>query len=504
MPHKPGVYVMRDRLKHVIYVGKAGDLKKRVGSYFMPSRRLTADAKTRALIESVWDLECHVVRSDAEAVLFEGKLIKEFRPKYNVSFKDDKRFLLVRVNVGDPLPRFALTRLRRDDGARYFGPFAHSGALRSTLNTMHKKFGLRSCRAAVPDERTFKHCLDHAIKNCSAPCVGRITRDAYLERVLEACEFLDGKSHEWIAQVEADMKAAAARLDFEKAALLRNLLDDLKTTTKPMVRFTRKSLPTTIHPEADISALQDALGLARPPRVMECFDISNISSTHIVASMVRFRDGVPDRAGYRKYRIHGTVRQNDFASMAEVVRRRYGRALREASEISPDAELSQEAAGEAVARLAAAPRRETLLPDLIIVDGGKGQLSSACQELQRLGLHSAQIIGLAKEFEEIYRPGRPLPLRLPEESGALRLLQRIRDEAHRTANSYHSLLLKRRVRESLLDEIPGISMARKQALLQRFGSVERLKKASAEDIATIPGISGALALRILSKISAAG
>ena len=500
MPHKPGVYVMRDRLRHVIYVGKAADLRKRVGSYFLPSRKAAADAKTRALIASVWDLEYHVVRSDAEAVLFEGKLIKEFRPKYNVSFKDDKRFLLVRVNLGDVFPRFALTRLRKDDGARYFGPFAHSGALRSTMNTMRKKFGLRSCRAAVPDERDFKHCMEHAIKNCSAPCVAKISRDDYLARVVAACEFLDGQSREWIVQVEADMRAAAERLDFEKAAQLRNLLDDLKTTTKPMTRFTRKSLPTTVRPEADAAALGDALGLGRPPRVMECFDISNISSTHIVASMVRFRDGVPDRAGYRKYRIHGTPHQDDFASMAEVVRRRYGGVLREAAARGPDAELSQEPAGEAAARIAE-ETGTSVIPDLIIVDGGKGQLSSACRELRRLGLHDAQVIGLAKEFEEIHRPGRPLPLRLPEDSGALRLLQRIRDEAHRTANAYHSLLLKRRVRESLLDEIPGVSTARKQALLERFGSVHRLKKASATDIAAVPGIGAQLAQNILAALA---
>jgi len=500
MPHKPGVYVMRDRLKHVIYVGKASDLRKRVGSYFMPSRKMTADPKTRALIESVWDLEYHVVRSDAEAVLFEGRLIKEFRPKYNVSFKDDKRFLLVRVDPRDVFPKFTLTRLRKEDGARYFGPFAHSGPLRSTLNTMRKKFGLRSCRAAVPDEKDFRHCLDHVIKNCSAPCVAKTSREEYLKRVEAACDFLDGQSREWITQVEADMKAAAERLDFEKAAQLRNLLNDLKTTTKTMTRFTRKSLPTTVRPEADLAALRDALGLPRPPRVMECFDISNISSTHIVASMVRFRDGVPDRTGYRKYRIHGTKGQDDFASMAEVVRRRYGRLLREASALDEDAEFNQEPPGEAAARVAA-DTQTTVIPDLIIVDGGRGQLSSACKELQRLGLHEASVIGLAKEFEEIYRPGRPLPMRLPEDSGALRLLQRIRDEAHRTANGYHSLLLKRRIRESLLDEIPGISTARKQALLAHFGSVERLKKASATDMAAVPGISVTLAGTILEHLA---
>ena len=265
---------------------------------------------------------------------------------------------------------------------------------------MRKKFGLRACRAVIPGERDFKHCLDHVIKNCSAPCVAKVTRDGYLDRVRAACEFLDGQSREWVNQVEDEMKAAAEKLDFEKAAQLRNLLNDLKTTVKPMTRFTRKSLPTTIDPDADLAALRDALGLARPPRVMECFDISNISSTHIVASMVRFRDGVPDRAGYRKYRIHGTPHQDDFASMAEVVRRRYGRVLREAAALSPDAEYNQEPAGEAAARVAESSQ-QTVIPDLIIVDGGRGQLSSACKELQRLGLHDAAIIGLAKEFEEI-------------------------------------------------------------------------------------------------------
>jgi excinuclease ABC subunit C len=478
MPHKPGVYVMRDRLNHVIYVGKAKDLRKRVGSYFMPSRKLSADLKTRALIESAWNLEYHIVRSDAEAVLFEGRLIKEFRPKYNISFRDDKRFLMVRVNLKEAVPRFSLTRFRKEDGARYFGPFADGKAVRSTLEAMIKKFGLRSCRPLEPGESDFKHCLDHIIKNCSAPCVGRISREGYLERVQEACEFLDGQSREMIEQIERDMKSAADKMDFEKAAQLRNLLNDLKATTRQMVRFTRKSLPTTVNPQADMAALQTALALPELPQVMECFDISNISSTHIVASMVRFRNGVPDRANYRTYRIKGISHQDDFASMAEVVRRRYGRVLREQTESGAPA---------------------ILLPNLIIVDGGKGQLSSACEELQRLGLSNIPIIGLAKEFEEIHRPGRPLPVKLPEDSGALRLLQRIRDEAHRTANGYHSLLLKKRVRESVLDSIPGISSAKKRLLLESFGSVERIKNLPASEIAMLQGISSALA----EKISAA-
>ncbi|HEY8901835.1 MAG TPA: excinuclease ABC subunit UvrC [Chthoniobacterales bacterium] len=508
VPHKPGVYVMRDRLKKVIYVGKARDLRKRVGNYFMPSKKMTADPKTRALIDSIWDFEWHVVKSEAEAVLYEGRLIKEFRPKYNVSFRDDKRFLLVRVNLDEPYPRFGLTRLKKDDGARYFGPFAHSGALRTTLNAIRKRFGLRTCAPRVPDEGDYRHCSNDIIKNCSAPCIGRATQEDYRRRVDAACEFLEGQSTQMIEQVEAEMKAAAEKLDFEKAAQLRNLLDDLRTTRRPMTRYVHKALPSAIDPQSDLLALKDALGLERPPRIMECFDISNISATHIVASMVRFRAGVPDRANYRRFRIAGVRGQNDFASMAEVVRRRYARILREAATAAgEDAEFNQEGPYDAALRATENPKSKIQnpkfpgFPDLIIVDGGKGQLSSACTELQRLGLSAVPIIGLAKEFEEIYRPGQAMPIRLPAESGALKLLQRIRDEAHRFANGYHSLLLKRRISESRLDDIPGVSEARKKALLARFGSVARLKRATPEALAELPGISPRLAGEILAALA---
>jgi excinuclease ABC subunit C len=226
---------------------------------------------------------------------------------------------------------------------------------------------------------------------------------------------------------------------------------------------------------------------------MECFDISNISTTHVVASMVCFRNGVPDKDNYRRYRIRTVEGQDDFASMAEVVRRRYSRVLLEARETNPDAaEFSQEIPAEALERTAAT-FVAVRLPDLIIVDGGKGQLSSACRELQRLGLHELPIIGLAKEYEEIYRPGRALPLVLPPDSGALRLLQRIRDEAHRFANTYHQLLMKKRIGESILDDCPGVSQNRKNLLLRRFGSVNRLRKASVEQIAATEGIGPKLA-----------
>ena len=579
VPHKPGVYLMRDRLNRIIYVGKARDLRKRVSSYFMPSRRQTADMKTRALIESIWDFEYHVVKTEPESLLLESRLIKEYRPRYNVSLRDDKAYLLVKVNVGDLIPRFQLTRMRKDDGARYFGPFAHAGALRATLNLMRDKFGLRSCRPYQPGEYDFKHCLAPVIKKCPAPCVGKISPEDYRTRVLAACEFLEGKSRDTVAELETQMHEAAVKMNFERAAQLRDMVENLKRTTAPTRRFTRHSLPTSINPVSDLKALAEALALPHLPLVMECFDISNISNAHIVASMVSFKNGIPDKANYRRFRIRGVQGQNDFASMAEVIRRRYARVLQEARAMHPDvAEYSQENPQDAIERLQRenanfmrrgepsagddrtpdrnanldggpiiegagyqadetdaelddeeereiegealeadmdpgeaqvteedpqlvdddepkerSAARRGRLPDLIVVDGGKGQLGMACTELQRLGLHEVPIIGLAKEFEEIYRPGRPAPLRLPEDSGALRLLQRIRDEAHRFANGYHQLLMKRRVNESVLDDCPGVSENRKKLLLAAFGSVERLRKASVDRITAVDGISAKLA-----------
>jgi excinuclease ABC subunit C len=296
------------------------------------------------------------------------------------------------------------------------------------------------------------------------------------------------------------MEAAAEKLDFEKAASLRNLLKDLQETSKPMKRFTRTSLPSGIDPQNDVIELRDALGLAQAPRTMECFDISNISDNHIVASMVRFRDGVPERENYRRYRITSTKGQNDFASMAEVIRRRYRRLLLEATKLTPDLSDSQESPAEAVERIVRTQQSEGILPDLIIVDGGKGQLGMACRELQALGLHDQPIIGLAKEFEEIYRPGEMNSLRLDKNSGALRLLQRIRDEAHRVANGYNELLLRRRISESQLDAIPGISSRRKKALLTRFGSLARLRKATPQELAETTGISLPLAMTLFMHL----
>ncbi|MGO8838224.1 MAG: excinuclease ABC subunit UvrC [Limisphaerales bacterium] len=476
---------MRDRFGTVIYVGKARDLRKRVSQYFHPSRRMGWDLKFNALVEAIHDFDVHVVRSEPEAFLLEGKLIKEFKPRYNISFRDDKRFLMLKVNLNDPIPNFAFTRLRKDDGARYFGPFSNSGALRNTLALVRRQFNLRGCRVFTPGEADYKHCLYAHLKYCTAPCIGNVTREQYLEQVKAACDFLQGQCAEMKEQLEVEMKKAAVAQDYEKAASLRDLIRDLKETTRKERKFERTmyTLPLAIDPQRDLIELAKALGLAAPPQRIEGFDISNISGTFAVASLVSFKHGRTDRANYRRFKIKTVEGQDDFAGMGEVVQRRYSRLLRESGgrvreNVDGSPALSQ-------ARLRGLP-----LPDLILIDGGKGQLNAACAELKKLGLESVPVIGLAKEFEEIYRPGENKPLRLGLNHPAVKLLQRIRDECHRVANSYNAQLRIKRISESVLDEFPGIGDRRKQALLKKFGSVQRLKTATLEQIAAVPGFGG--------------
>jgi excinuclease ABC subunit C len=484
LPHKPGIYLMRDRFSTVIYVGKARDLRKRVSHYFQPSRRLGWDLKFNALVEAVYDLDVHVVRNEPESLLLEGKLIKELQPRYNVSFRDDKRFLLLKVNLNDPIPRFTLTRLKQEDGARYFGPFANSGALRNTLTLVRRQFNLRGCRPLTPNEQDYKHCLYGNLKFCTAPCIGNVTREQYLQQVLAACDFLGGQCEEMQTQLEAEMNKAAAAQDYEKAAGLRDALADLRRTTQKTSKFQRLpyTLPVAIDPRRDLEELAAALELSAPPERIEGFDISNISGTFAVASMVSFRHGRPDRAGYRRFKMKTVIGQDDFACMAETIRRRYTRLKME---------TESGAAG-----------RWSNVPDLILIDGGKGQLSAACAELEKLGLARLPVIGLAKELEEIFRPGRSEPLRLSHESGALKLLQRVRDEAHRFANTYNAQLRLKRISESLLDEFPGIGKQRKAALLKKFGSVQRLRVATVEQIAEVLGFGGKAAAELKTFLEA--
>lgn len=520
LPHRPGVYLMKDRFGTVIYVGKARDLRKRVTQYFHPSRRLGWDLKFRALVDAIHDLDVHTVKSEPEALLLEGKLIKEFHPRYNVSFRDDKRFLLLKVNLRDPIPRFTLTRLRTEDGARYFGPFAHSGALRNTLVLLRRQFNLRGCRPLTPTDADYKHCLYGNLKWCTAPCIGNVSTEQYLQQVEAACDFLSGQCENMAEQIEAEMQKAALAQDYEKAAEFRDALKDLRRTTLKTEKFERVpyTLPVTIDPEKDLAELAQALGLAAPPQRIEGFDISNISGTFAVASLVSFRAGRPDRANYRRFKMKTVVGQDDFACMAETIRRRYTRVLREAGgeivertedggqAIATELRALIEKRGGALRDAARQWNASTIpapaLPDLILIDGGKGQLNAACAELEKLGLSHIPVLGLAKEFEEIYRPGEAEPLRLSHDSGALKLLQRVRDESHRVANSYNAQLRIKRISESILDEFPGIGEARKAALLKKFGSIQRLRIATIEQIAEVPGFGGGAAAELKTFLEA--
>ena len=464
-PHTPGVYLMKDPAGLVVYVGKAKDLKKRLASYFIPRQRMTP--KVAAMMDTVADLEWHEVRSETEALLLEGKLIKRWRPRWNILFRDDKQFPQIRVDLADPIPRFRIVRARNSDSARYFGPFPHQQAVRRTINEMRKKFGILlvdANPAPLPDGRWR---LYGDVRSQIQKFPNEVTAEEYGERVTAACAFLEGKASEWAEQTEADMRAAAAGRDYEKAAELRDLLDALRRTTEKSRRFLRENPLPRRDESGALDALAAALGLARPPATAECFDISHISGTLAVASMVRFVDGQADKTGYRRFKIKSFEGNDDFRSMEEVVGRRYSRLAEE---------------GRA-------------FPELVIIDGGLGQVGAALSAFRKAGLTPPPLIGLAKREETIVFPeGREL--KLPRHDVGLALLMRIRDEAHRFANDFNAALRSRKLKESLLDEMPGLGPKRKEALLARFGSIQKLRQATVEELAQVAGVSDKLAAEI--------
>jgi len=476
VPRKPGVYVFRDVAGKVIYVGKAVDLRRRLAQYFQKSRQRLADPRLRSLVGSIASWECHPVRSETEALLLESRLIKEYAPHYNVLLRDDKRFLLLKLDPHEALPRLRAVRLRKDDGAHYFGPFPQGRAVRATAEFLARRFGLRSCRADAPDATTHRHCLASIVRDCSAPCVGKVTPEAYRQRVAGLLAALSGEGLAPIlAELRGAMAAAAAERRFEQAAAWRDLIGNLEAVCGARHRtFRFAALPANAGEEA-VADLRQALRTAHPPDPIEAFDISNLGGTLAVASMVCFRAGRPDRAAYRRFRIRTVSGSDDFAMMAEALGRHYGRRLREGKP----------------------------LPGLILIDGGKGQLNAALHALAAAGCPPLPVLGLAKRQEEIFLPGRDAPLVLDRHRPALRLLQAVRDEAHRFAIAYHRELRDRRLQESLLDEIPGIGPARKRALLAAFGSIRQLRQASAADIAArVPGLGTAFATLVHHRLGA--
>jgi excinuclease ABC subunit C len=475
LPDGPGVYLMKDRLGRIIYVGKAKSLKKRVSTYFQPgqARALRHRPKIRTLLELIADFDLIEVKSEPEALLLEGRLIKQWRPKYNTDFTDDKRFLLVRVNLADELPRFTLTRLRKEDRSRYFGPFVHSGLLRRTLATMRKQFGVLLGDATprrLPDGRWR---LYDDVRGELYGWPNEVGAEEYRGRVEEACAFLDGKSREWLAELRAEMTARAAKQEFEKAAELRDVVLALERTLARTRKFTRDL--TRLRPDAAaLRALQEALHLAAPPAQIECFDISHISGTFVVASLVRFTDGRPDRDQYRRFSIRSFIGNDDFRAMEEVVARRYRRLAKE----------------------------QKPFPDLVVIDGGRGQVAAALKAFVGLEAMPPPVIGLAKKAETIIFPDGRAPLNLPLSHPGLNLLQRLRDEAHRFANTYNADLRSRRIRESLLDDLPGLGARRKAALLAHFGSLEKLRAAPVAALAEVPGFGPRLAADLHAFLAA--
>ena len=422
------------------------------------------------MVETVYDFEFMTVRNEAESLLTEASLIKKYKPRFNILMRDDKRYLALRADASAPWPRFACCRIVRDDGARYFGPFPSAPVVRAAKDFVEKRYGIRECEALEPDAETHRHCLADVIRTCSAPCLGRISREDYAARFEEACAFLEGKRQGELSSLEESMREAAAKGDFEKAARLRDTVFALREMVK--AHFVRKS-PELGRADAErgIAELAEAIGLPSPPRVIECADISNLFGTDSVASLVVARDGLPDGRYYRHFRIRTVVGADDPRSMAEVVRRRYG----------PDSTLA-----------ATSPRA-----DLFVCDGGITQLRAARAAFEEIGVTGIPTIGLAERQEEVvFDDGRD-NLLLPRDSQALFVLTRLRDEAHRFAITYHRNLRERHIRESVLDEVPGIGEAKKAKLLRRFKSIYGIARADEADVASVAGVSAPVAAAVL-------
>ena len=476
LPAKPGVYLMRDRHGKVVYVGKAKSLRNRVRNYFQRATLRRADPKIRGLINSIADLDTIVVRNEAEAILTEGRLIKEYKPYYNTLFKDDKRFILLRIHLEEPVPLFKVVRLRKADGATYLGPYASAGAARAAKEFVERQFGLRRCTPLQPGPEHHRHCLADVISFCSAPCIGKISLEDYQARAAEAVAFLRGERPEILKSLQENMEAAAAALEFEKAARLRDTLTHLRRAVRQRASGTRDLATDREDALEGLRELREALHLPVTPHVIETFDISNTMGQQAVASMVCAVDGRPNRSRYKRFQIKSTEGPDDPAMMAEAAYRRYSRLLKE----------------------------KKPLPDLVVFDGGITQLRAGRAVLDALGLTDLPAVGLAKRYEEVVWDIRNLepPVRLPMNSAGLRVLRAIRDEAHRFALTYHRSLRDRRIRESMLDDIPGIGEKRKQILLRHFGSVQRLRKASVAEIAGAPGIGRAFAVEVHRALTA--
>ena len=586
LPEGPGVYLWKDAGGEVLYVGKAKRLRSRVRSYFATD--FPTSPRNQLLQRLIADVETIVVPSEAQSLILENNLIKEYRPRFNVRLKDDKSYPSIAVTVGEPFPRVLVTRRRNIPGARYFGPYTDVGQLRRTLAIIRRLYTVRSCHDTLPEERRDRPCLDYHIGRCQAPCMGWQDEPDYRRMVDDVVQFLEGKTGDLRGRVREAMIAASERENYERARELRDALRWLEKLEEPvavevigtgdadaigfardgddavavlirvregrvvgrehrflegveeesdpailsafLVRYyvpaesrarrivlpfppddwdaLRELLPdsewivpqrgtalrwleladhnarhlleslriesfeTEERAEDPVYALGRDLGLSTVPRSLVCIDISHNQGKDTVGSLVWFEAGRPRKSEYRKFKIEGPGQQDDFAAIQEVVTRYLTR------------------------------RREEQLPipDLILIDGGKGQLNAAIEAADRLGFEGLQFASLAKRDEEVFLPGRSDCLRLSRRSPSLRLLQRIRDEAHRFGLAYNRKRRTQRTITSELLNIPGVGPNRRRLLLERFGSLAGVKSASVSELATVPGFSTRLAERVLEHL----
>jgi excinuclease ABC subunit C len=474
VPAKPGIYVFRDRFGEVIYVGKARELRRRLSSYFQPSRRRTADPKLRSLINSIAGWSYEVVRSEDEALILESRLIKSYAPRYNVLMRDDKRYPLLVIDWNEEFPTLKMARVKKPGNLQYFGPFPQGSAVKMTLEFILRHFGLRACRDSAPDAETRKRCLKRIVKDCCAPCTGAVSSSEYRKRVDRALEVLSGNLSELQNELEELIRKYAASEKFEQAARYRDVLFNLKSVFGRRNRsFENPDLPEVSPGMRAVADLQRQLGITVEPKHIVGFDISNLFGTQAVASMVCFVDGLPSRSNYRRFRIKSVDHSDDFAMMSEAVSRHFSALVKE----------------------------KRKMPDLVLIDGGKGQLSSAINALVSVGAPPLPILGLAEKNEEVYLPGKSEPIVLSRHSDALQLLQSVRDEAHRFAVSYHRVLRRKRIEHSRLDEVPGIGENRKKALLKNCGSLSEIRKLDASQLAAkVPGLGIKLAQKVLDAL----
>jgi excinuclease ABC subunit C len=419
-PAAPGVYLMKDEQGRVLYVGKAKNLRNRAGHYF--TKAAAEDRRTADLVKLIADIDFLPAESEVDALLMEARLVKDIQPRFNVDLKDDKSFPYLQIRVREDFPRVEFTRTPRRRGVKLYGPFTSAKSLRAAIHVLQRIFQFRTCSLDIREDderwRWFRPCLLHSIRQCTAPCNFRVTKEEYRRQIRALRLVLEGKKGKLIAEMEGQMRQASEALNFEKAARLRDEIAALQNLgLRGEVEKDVQPEVFPIEPKKGLVGLRKVLGLRATPRTIEGVDIAHLGGDDMVASLVAFVDGLPFKPGYRRFRIKSVAGVDDFASVREVVTRRFRRLHDE----------------------------ETPFPDILLIDGGKGQLNAALEAFALLGIEPPCLLSLAKREEEIYRPGEAEPLRLSRHSAALRLLQYVRDEAHRFAQHYHKILRRKRL-----------------------------------------------------------